>query len=61
MWGSDWPVLHLSGDSYRDWTMTAARLAGLDGPARARLFAGAAAEFYGLSQAGQSRKMGERL
>ena len=51
MWGSDWPVLQLSGDSYREWATTAARLAGLDGAARERLFAGAAAEFYGLSQA----------
>ncbi len=63
MWGSDWPVLHLSGDSLsgldrdrrigsRGWT-----------PARPGhgLFAGAAAEFYGLSQAGQSRKMGETM
>lgn len=60
MWGSDWPVLHLSGDNYREWAETADRLAGLDGPARTRLFAGAAAEFYGLSQAAQSREMGEK-
>ncbi len=59
MWGSDWPVLKLSGDTYGDWVATAKRLTGLDGVAQSRLFAGAAAEFYGLSQAGQSRKMGE--
>jgi len=53
LWGSDWPVLRLSGDSYRDWVTTAERLAGLSGAAQKRLFAGAAAEFYGLPQGGQ--------
>ncbi|MEP9400459.1 amidohydrolase family protein [Sphingomonas silueang] len=48
MWGSDWPVLTLSGDGYGQWLAVADRLAGLDGAARARLFAGSASEFYGL-------------
>ncbi|MEP7007195.1 MAG: amidohydrolase family protein [Sphingomonas bacterium] len=53
MWGSDWPVLRLSGDSYRDWVKTAERLTGVSGAAQTRLFSGAAAEFYGLPQARQ--------
>ena len=48
MWGSDWPVLHLSGDDYRRWYQDADRLTGLRGAARDRLFSGAAREFYGL-------------
>jgi L-fuconolactonase len=49
MWGSDWPVLHLSGDDYATWYADARRLARLpDGTATERLFAGAATEFYGL-------------
>ena len=59
MWGSDWPVLRLSGDKYRDWLMTAQRLTRLTGAAQARLFQGAAAEFYGLSEVEQYREMGE--
>ncbi|WP_420136608.1 amidohydrolase family protein [Sphingomonas sp.] len=46
MWGSDWPVLLLSGDTYPQWVETAVRLSGLSGAARERLFAGAAADFY---------------
>lgn len=61
MWGSDWPVLLLSGRSYRDWVATAQRLSGLDEAAQARLFGGAAAEFYGLSRAGPSSKTGEEM
>jgi len=49
MWGSDWPVLHLSGDDYRRWYEDADCLAGLQGAARDRLFSGAASSFYGLS------------
>ena len=49
MWGSDWPVLHLSGDDYRRWYEDADRLTGLSGAARIRLFSGAAREFYGLA------------
>ncbi len=49
MWGSDWPVLLHAGDSYADWVRDARRLAGpLDEAAQARLFVGAATEFYGL-------------
>ncbi|WP_022685017.1 amidohydrolase family protein [Sphingomonas phyllosphaerae] len=48
MWGSDWPVLHLAGDSPRQWFGDADRLARRQGAARERLFAGAAREFYGL-------------
>ncbi|WCM29761.1 amidohydrolase family protein [Sphingomonas sp. QA11] len=61
MWGSDWPVLRLSGDRYHEWVVTATRLTGLGKSQHERLFAGAAAEFYGLSQTEQTRKMGERL
>lgn len=44
MWGSDWPVQRLVGDDWGDWVALADRFAG---PAdRARLFHGAAAEFY---------------
>jgi len=59
MWGSDWPVLRLSGDTYGDWLATAQRLSGLTGAARRRLFQGAAAEFYGLSEPGSDIEMGE--
>jgi L-fuconolactonase len=48
MWGSDWPVLLLSGDTYRQWFDEAARLSALEGPALERLFCGAAHEFYNL-------------
>lgn len=48
MWGSDWPVLQLTGDSPGQWFGDADRLAGRRGAARERLFAGAAREFYGL-------------
>lgn len=50
MWGSDWPVLLLSGDTYSDWFDTALRLSDVDGVARQRLFAGAAEQFYGLEE-----------
>lgn len=46
MWGSDWPVLLLSGDGWRRWHDDAAELAA--GADAARLFGGAATEFYGL-------------
>jgi L-fuconolactonase len=48
MWGSDWPVLLLSGDSYQQWLGEAVRLSGLEGPARERLLCGAARDFYNL-------------
>lgn len=46
MWGSDWPVLLLSGDTYGDWLDTARALAGLDAAGEAMLFAGCARRFY---------------
>lgn len=48
MWGSDWPVLHLAGESVAQWFRDADRLAQLQGAGRDRLFAGAARQFYGL-------------
>lgn len=49
MWGSDWPVLTLSGDDYATWLRDARRLTEtLDAAAQARLFAGCARDFYGL-------------
>ncbi|MGN7161860.1 amidohydrolase family protein [Sphingomonas sp. SAFR-052] len=50
MWGSDWPVLLLSGDDYGCWYRDADRLTGLRGAVRERLFHGAAREFYGLEE-----------
>lgn len=51
MWGSDWPVLELSG-RYSDW-LSQAELWLADGPAAARdaVFGGNAARFYGLNDA----------
>jgi L-fuconolactonase len=48
MWGSDWPVLLLSGDGWRRWHDDAAAFAVAAGADAARLFGGAAAEFYDL-------------
>jgi len=48
MWGSDWPILLLSGSSYGDWFADADRITGLNGSARERLFGGAARSFYGI-------------
>jgi L-fuconolactonase len=48
MWGSDWPVLLLSGDGWRRWYEDATRLAANAGADFARLFHGAAADFYTL-------------
>jgi L-fuconolactonase len=50
MWGSDWPVLLLSGDSYSDWFEAAVRLSGLSDARRKRLFKEAAEGFYGLER-----------
>jgi D-threo-aldose 1-dehydrogenase len=50
MWGSDWPVLLHTQDTYSDWVFTARRLAGdIDHTAEQQLFAGAAAQFYGIA------------
>ncbi|KQN74372.1 amidohydrolase [Sphingomonas sp. Leaf62] len=49
MWGSDWPVLRHAGDSYADWIAATIDLIGAttsDGVAR--LFEGAAREFYAI-------------
>lgn len=46
MWGSDWPVLVDTGDTYRDWVRAAIAL--VDPAAHDRLFFGAAAAFYGV-------------
>jgi L-fuconolactonase len=52
MWGSDWPVLLHTGDSYADWVRDAETLAGpLNDARRDRLFAGAAMQFYGIGSA----------
>ena len=59
MWGSDWPVLHLSGDDYRRWYQDADRLTGLRGAGRDRLFSGAARDFYGLDD-DAVRRLGDR-
>ncbi len=48
MWGSDWPVLELSG-RYDDWFTAAASMASdLDPVARQALFGGTATRFYNL-------------
>lgn len=52
MWGSDWPVVRLAGDSWRRWYDDAVRLAAAAGADHAALFAGAAAEFYALERDG---------
>jgi L-fuconolactonase len=48
MWGSDWPVVRLSGDHWRQWYSDAVDLAGAAGADMDRLFRGAATSFYGL-------------
>lgn len=48
MWGSDWPVLRLSGDDFREWLSDADWLTGFGGLSREWLFRNAAAQFYGL-------------
>lgn len=47
MWGSDWPVIALAGDSWTDWLRDARTLAA-DANA-AQLFAGCATRFYDLA------------
>ena len=47
MWGSDWPVLELAGD-YAGWLAAARAL--VPQAARAEVFGGTAARFYGLDQ-----------
>jgi L-fuconolactonase len=55
MWGSDWPVLHLAGDTYPDWVAAADRLTGLTGVARDALFGDSARRFYGVADRGEAR------
>jgi L-fuconolactonase len=50
MWGSDWPVLALAGDSYADWYAQAQAMVRLEDEAeRARLFGGCAKAFYRIT------------
>lgn len=51
MWGSDWPVVLLSGDGWRQWHDDAVRMAGRAGADLERLFSGAATDFYDLEDA----------
>ncbi|WP_457354505.1 amidohydrolase family protein [Sphingomonas sp. UYP23] len=48
MWGSDWPVVRLSGDDWRRWHDDARQLADRAGADLDQLFGGAAVAFYGL-------------
>ncbi|WP_010215853.1 amidohydrolase family protein [Sphingomonas sp. PAMC 26621] len=48
MWGSDWPVVRLSGDDWRRWHDDARHLAARAGADLDQLFGGAAIAFYGL-------------
>jgi len=48
MWGSDWPVLNLSGDSWRRWLDDSIRMTAHVGADQEQLFVGAATEFYAL-------------
>lgn len=47
MWGSDWPVIALAGDSWADWLRDARTLAA--DADQAQLFAGCATRFYDLA------------
>lgn len=50
MWGSDWPVVQMAGDTYGDWIDLAAELVGpQESAVQQRLFAGAAAAFYRIA------------
>jgi L-fuconolactonase len=49
MWGSDWPVLLQTRDSYSDWLQCSQQYAGIHGAAQLdSLFSAAARDFYGL-------------
>ncbi|HQR12170.1 MAG TPA: amidohydrolase family protein [Casimicrobiaceae bacterium] len=48
MWGSDWPVVNLSGSYQRWFAATRALLAGLTPEERAAIMGGTARKFYGL-------------
>jgi L-fuconolactonase len=48
MWGSDWPVVNLSGSYQRWYATTVALMAGLTPQERAAVMGGTARKFYGL-------------
>ena len=48
MWGSDWPVVNLSGSYQRWYAATVAMMAGLTPQERAAIMGGTARKFYGL-------------
>jgi L-fuconolactonase len=48
MWGSDWPVVNLSGSYQRWYAATVALMAGLAPQERAAIMGGTARKFYGL-------------
>lgn len=48
MWGSDWPVVNLSGSYQRWYAATVALLSGLTPQERAAIMGGTARKFYGL-------------
>jgi L-fuconolactonase len=48
LWGSDWPVVNLSGSYQRWFAATRALLAGLTPQERAAIMGGTARKFYGL-------------
>jgi L-fuconolactonase len=48
MWGSDWPVVNLSGSYQRWFAATPALLAGLTPEERAAIMGGTARKFYGI-------------
>jgi len=48
MWGSDWPVINLSGTYQRWYAATVALMAGLTLQERAAIMGGTARKFYGL-------------
>jgi len=52
MWGSDWPVLLLSGDDWQRWLDDSVRLATSAEADLDRLFATAAIDFYALGELG---------
>ncbi|WP_242140255.1 amidohydrolase family protein [Sphingomonas sp. TREG-RG-20F-R18-01] len=49
MWGSDWPVVLMSGDDWHQWYADARHLAVQAGADVASLFSGAATRFYGIA------------
>lgn len=58
MWGSDWPVVLLSGDDWRQWHDDALRIASRAGADIEQLFRGAAIDFYALNDANAAEPIG---